>query len=207
MKNITILILLNLVIISLVFISAGSIFFIEGWIFCINTVIINTLIYFFKREYLDIDIKNKIIRVFLILIALFIITSGLGYRFDFINTFLILNIFFYLLKIIGYMFYIFSFLIFIYAINRDKNLNYKDKILIEDKLHSFIRQPIYLSFCMFFIGSSLFLSSLPSLLVSALIIYYIIRQIELEEEYFLNNLSAYSEYREKVKFKLIPRLY
>lgn len=76
--------------------------------------------------------------------------------------------------------------------------------VVSTGLYAFVRHPMYLGGLCLFVGMSLALGSWWGLYVFLLIMPALIWRIFDEENLLAKNLPGYSEYREKVKYRLIP---
>lgn len=80
----------------------------------------------------------------------------------------------------------------------------KDQIVVDTGLYGIVRHPMYMSTLLMFLSMPLVLGSPISFLVSLLYIPIISRRIRNEEAVLEEGLKGYSEYKKKVKFKVIP---
>lgn len=80
----------------------------------------------------------------------------------------------------------------------------KDQTVVDTGLYGIVRHPMYMSTLLMFLSMPLVLGSPISFLVSLLYIPIISRRIRNEEAVLEEGLKGYSEYKKKVKFKVIP---
>lgn len=76
--------------------------------------------------------------------------------------------------------------------------------VIDTGLYGIVRHPMYMSTLFLFLAMPLVLGSLISFLVMLLYIPVIARRIRNEEQVLEEGLEGYTEYKQKVKYKVIP---
>jgi protein-S-isoprenylcysteine O-methyltransferase Ste14 len=76
--------------------------------------------------------------------------------------------------------------------------------VISTGLYALVRHPMYMGGLFLFVGMSLSLGSWWGLVVFALMVPALIWRLLDEEEFLARNLPGYSEYRNKVRCRLIP---
>ena len=76
--------------------------------------------------------------------------------------------------------------------------------VIDTGLYSIIRHPMYLSTILLFLSIPLVLGSLFSFLIFLIYPVIIARRIRNEEQVLEEGLKGYSEYKKKVKYRVIP---
>lgn len=79
--------------------------------------------------------------------------------------------------------------------------------VIDTGLYGIVRHPMYLSTLLLFLSMPLILGSAVSFLIMLLYIPIIARRIRGEEEVLEQGLEGYSEYKERVKYKVIPYIW
>ena len=80
----------------------------------------------------------------------------------------------------------------------------KNQKVIDTGLYGFVRHPMYMSTVLLFLSMPLVLGSVISFVILLLYIPLIARRIKNEELVLGQGLSGYKEYKERVKYKLIP---
>lgn len=115
------------------------------------------------------------------------------------------------LKIAGGISLVFSFFLFYKSFADNSFLSPLVRIQTERKqqvvstgVYGFVRHPMYLAAALLFIGTPLLLGSIYGLLIGlSLILLLAIRSLG-EEKMLENELGGYSDYKKKVKYRLIP---
>ncbi len=208
-------ILVSLVYLFLLFFSAGSIKYLNAWIFIGSFFLPDFLIIIYLAikdpELLQKRLKNqenektqKIFNlIFRITAIIAIIISGLDYRFQWSNVSIWLVIASSTIMIFGF---ILSFVVM-------KQNRYASRVietqkrqkLIDTGLYSVIRHPMYLSAILIFCPTPLVLGSFYAFILCIIIIPFLfVIRIMNEEKVLQQNLMGYTEYMKKVKYRLIP---
>jgi len=76
--------------------------------------------------------------------------------------------------------------------------------VIDTGLYAIVRHPMYSSTIILFLSIPIVLGSVYALLVFLLYPFIIVVRLKNEEELLLNELSGYSEYMQRVRYRLIP---
>lgn len=79
--------------------------------------------------------------------------------------------------------------------------------VIESGPYAVVRHPMYSAMLLLFPGGSLLLGSLLSLAIALLICLLAVVRVPLEESLLRRGLPGYDEYRERVRFRLIPHIW
>lgn len=79
--------------------------------------------------------------------------------------------------------------------------------VIDTGLYGIVRHPMYSATLLLFLSIPLVLGSLYSLFIFLSYPFIIARRIRFEEDYLEKELIGYSEYKQKVKYRLIPFLW
>ena len=79
--------------------------------------------------------------------------------------------------------------------------------VVDSGLYGIVRHPMYTSTIFLFLSMPLVLDSMLSFIVMLVYPIIIIFRIRNEEKVLENELIGYKEYKEKVKYKLIPYLW
>ena len=79
--------------------------------------------------------------------------------------------------------------------------------VIDTGLYGMVRHPMYLSTILLFLSMPLILDSLFSFFIFLMYPILIVKRIKNEEEVLEKELTGYTEYKQKVKYKLIPHVW
>ena len=80
----------------------------------------------------------------------------------------------------------------------------EDQTVVDTGLYGIVRHPMYSATVLLFLSMPLILDSLPSFIIMLAYIPIIVKRIKNEEEVLEKELRGYAEYKEKVKYRLIP---
>jgi protein-S-isoprenylcysteine O-methyltransferase Ste14 len=83
----------------------------------------------------------------------------------------------------------------------------KGQKLIDTGLYGHVRHPLYSGAILMIIGLPIALGSWISLIPAAIGIFALIMRIKFEEDMLLKGMNGYVEYRARVKYKIIPKIY
>lgn len=76
--------------------------------------------------------------------------------------------------------------------------------VVDSGVYAIVRHPMYSGVFLFMIGLPLWLQSTAGLLVQAVPLAVLALRIVLEERFLLRELSGYAEYRQRVRYRLLP---
>jgi len=76
--------------------------------------------------------------------------------------------------------------------------------VVSTGVYGFVRHPMYLGGILLFIGTPMLLGSMYGLIIGILISFLLAGRIIGEERMLVKELDGYAEYREKVRYRLIP---
>ena len=201
----------------LLFLPAWTIFWVNAWIFMallfIPMFLALILMYFKEPELLKNRLKSKenqteqknvIIYSAVMFLAAFII-AGLNYNFKWVE----LPKFF---VILGIVVFILSYLMFGEVLRENKYLSRTVEVqegqnVVDTGLYGIIRHPMYSSTIFLFLSMPLILGSPLSFLIMIFYIPIIVKRIENEEMVLEKELNGYNNYKEKVKYKIIPYIW
>lgn len=201
---------------ALLFIPAGDIAWINGWIFLASLFIYLLLnsMYFIVKDPSTLEKRSKLsgekgdkfivfsIGVLLVVILLF---SALDYRFNWSRIP-------FFVSCIGLICLITSYLI-IFLVMRENSFASKGLVIHEGQevittgLYSLVRHPLYMGGVIMSIAIPVTLGSLISLIPSVFVPFIYAVRIKKEEQMLIKNLPGYDEYKEKVKYRLFPKIW
>ncbi len=201
----------------LLFIPAGTLSWLYGWIFMgmlfVPMLIAGIVMYFKAPDLLESRLRAKetqseqkqVIGFSGIMFLLVFILAGLNYRFKWI---IIPEIAVY----IGIAIFLLSYALFGEVLRENRYLSrvievQKDQKVVDSGLYGIVRHPMYFATLFLFLSMPLVLNSLPSFIVMLSYIPIIVKRIRNEEEVLEKELSGYKEYKRKVRYRLIPFIY
>ena len=80
----------------------------------------------------------------------------------------------------------------------------EDQTVVDTGLYGVVRHPMYTATVLLFLSMPLVLNSLISFIIMLAYIPIIVKRIKNEEEVLEQELKGYKEYKQKVKYRLIP---
>jgi protein-S-isoprenylcysteine O-methyltransferase Ste14 len=80
----------------------------------------------------------------------------------------------------------------------------EDQTVVDTGLYGIVRHPMYTATVLLFLSMPLVLNSLISFIIMLAYIPIIVKRIKNEEEVLEQELKGYKEYKQKVKYRLIP---
>ena len=201
----------------LLFASAGTFSWVNAWIFMgllFIPMLFAGIIMYLKAPNLlkkrlnakekQKEQKNVIIYSSLMFLAAFI-TAGLNYRFQWFELPKIL-------VIIGSIIFVFSYLMFGEVLRENEYLSRTIEVqegqkVVDTGLYGIMRHPMYSATIFLFLSMPLILGSPLSFLIMLLYISIIVKRIRNEELVLESQLEDYKEYKNKVKYKIIPYIW
>lgn len=207
--------LLGVVLIGLLlFVPAGTLKWKNGWIFMgilfIPMLIAGLIMYFKAPDLLRsrLDAKEKqseqkdVIRYSGLLFLCSFIIAGLNYRFKW--TSLPDGI-----VILGIVVFLCSYMMFGEVLRENQYLSRTIKVeenqtVVDSGLYGIVRHPMYSASVLLFLSMPLVLNSIISFVIMLGYIPLIVKRIRNEEEVLEKELAGYTEYKEKVRYRLIP---
>jgi len=198
----------------LIFLSAGTLKFFNGWLFIAGLLIpmTFTLIYLLIKDLELLEKRMKIketenaqkkyIKLSILLFVIAYIIPGLDFRFKWSSVPMWLVMVSLIIMICAYIGFIIVMLQNRYA-SRVIEIQNEQK-LIDTGLYSFVRHPMYLSASILYIASSLVLGSYYTLIPMLLLPFLLSYRIKNEEKVLLKGLSGYEEYTKRVKYRMLP---
>ena len=210
--------LIGLVIICmLLFIPAGTLDYPNGWLFIALLFIpmfFAGIIMLFKspnllRKRLNAkeseDEQKRVILISGIMFLLAFILAGLNFRFGWFHLPSIVIIIASVVFLLAYIMYA-EVLRENEYLSRTVEVSENQKV-VDTGLYGLVRHPMYTSTIFLFLSMPLVLDSIFSFIVMLVYPIIIIFRIRNEEKVLENELVGYKEYKEKIKYKLIPYLW
>ena len=201
----------------LVFLPAGTLNYTDGWIFILLLFIpILTLgiVLFIKspellKKRLDGKEKqktqSKVVAFSALIFILGFIISGLDFRFGWSSVPR-------LIKISAYLLFLLSYIIYAEVVRENAYLSRKIEVqenqrVVDTGLYGIIRHPMYAATILLFTMIPLILGSWLAFIIFLAYPVLIGIRIKNEEEILTKELLGYAEYKERVKYKIIPFLW
>lgn len=207
--------LLGVVLVGLlVFLPAGSMSFVGGWIFMgilFVPMFIAGVVMMFKNPYLlekRLDAKEKeaeqslVVKLSGLMFLAGFVVAGLNYRFGWHTLPKVVTIGAAVVFMIAYALYA-------EVLRENTYLSrtievQEDQKVIDTGLYGIVRHPMYSVTLLLFLSMPLVLGSVYSFVIFLVYPFIIAKRIKNEEELLERELKGYKEYKQKVKYRLIP---
>ena len=198
----------------LLFLPAGTIHWLDGWLLMIILFVpmfFAGLVMYAKAPDLlrsrlraketQSEQKDVIKYSGLMFLAAFII-AGLNYRFQWIMMPRAV-------VWIGVVIFLLAYCLFGEVLRENQYLSrvievQEDQTVVDTGLYGIVRHPMYTATVLLFLSMPLVLNSLISFIIMLVYIPIIMKRIKNEEEVLEQELKGYKEYKQKVKYRLIP---
>ena len=201
----------------LLFIPAGTLKWRGGWILMsilfVPMFVAGIIMYFKAPDLLESRLRAKetqneqkhVIGFSVIMFLLVFIIAGLNYRFGWI---ILPDVVVY----VGTAIFLLSYALFGEVLRDNRYLSRvievrKDQKVVDSGLYGIVRHPMYFATLFLFLSMPLVLNSLPSFIVMLSYIPIIVKRIRNEEEVLEKELTGYKEYKQKVRYRLVPFIY
>ena len=198
----------------LIFLSAGTFDFWNGWLFMgllFIPMFIAGIIMFFKSPTLlrrrlnakeESEEQKQVILYSGIMFLLGFVLAGFNYRFEWIT---IPNA----IVIIASVIFLISYILYAEVLRENEFLSrtievQENQRVIDTGLYGIVRHPMYAITIFLFLSMPLVLGSIVSFLIFFIYPVVIAKRIKNEENFLEKNLQGYNEYKQKVKYRLIP---
>ena len=203
-----------LVVCALLFIPAGTINFWNAWVFIgvlFVPMFIAGIVMMIKNPELlkqRLDAKEKeseqklvILGSGIMFLAGFIV-AGLNYKYQW---FIMPNV----VVIIASIIFIISYILYAEVLRENTYLSRTIKVqenqkVVDSGLYGIVRHPMYAITILLFLSMPLILGSIYSLIIFLIYPILIALRIKNEEEVLEKELNGYTEYKKKVKYRIIP---
>lgn len=201
----------------LLFVPAGTMKYLNGWLFIAGLTVqmTFTLIFLYKRdpELLEKrmntkekeDAQKKYIKFSILLYIVAYIIPGLDYRFHWSDVPMWLVVVALVIMICGYIMFIVVMMQNRFA-SRVIEIQHEQK-LIDTGLYSVVRHPMYLAATILYLASALVLGSYYALIPMLLLPFLLAFRIINEEKVLLQGLPGYEAYMKKVKYRMVPLIW
>ena len=199
---------------ALIFVPAGTIKFLNGWIF-MGVLFVPMFIFGIYLMFKNPDLlkrrlnakekegeqKTVIALSGLMFMAGFVI-AGLNYRFGWV---VLPNI----VTIIASIVFVISYILYAEVLRENKYLLRtieveKGQKVVDTGMYGIVRHPMYIVTILLFLSIPLILGSIISFVIFLMYPFIIIKRIKNEEKVIEKDLDGYIEYEKKVKYRLIP---
>jgi len=199
---------------ALLFLPAGDLRWRDGWILMavlfVPMFFAGVIMYFKAPDLLRSRLKAKeakseqkdVIRYSALMFLASFITAGLDHRFEWTNapepvTWASVIVF------------LLAYCLFGEVLRENRYLSrtievQEDQTVVDTGMYGIVRHPMYSATVLLFLSMPLILGSLPAFIIMLAYIPIIVKRIKNEEDVLEAELKGYSEYRKKVRYKLIP---
>ena len=201
----------------LVFLPAGTLFYFNGWLLMAILFIpmfISGIIMLIKNPMLlQSRLKAKesqreqsvVVKLSGLMFLSGFICAGLNFRFNF----LLLPL---PIVIIATVLFLFAYALYAEVLRENTFLSRtievkQNQTVIDTGLYSIVRHPMYSATLLLFLSMPLVLGSIFSFFIFCAYPFIISKRIKAEEAFLEKELSGYKEYKQKVKYRLIPYIW
>ncbi len=201
----------------LLFVPAGTIHWLDGWILMIILFVpmffAGLLMYAKAPDLLRSRLSAKetqseqkdVIRYSGLMFLAAFIVAGLNYRFQWI-------VMPRAIVWIGVVIFLLAYCLFGEVLRENQYLSRTVEVregqtVVDTGLYGIVRHPMYTATVLLFLSMPLVLYSLISFIIMLVYIPIIVKRIKNEEEVLETELRGYKEYKQKVKYRLIPFLW
>ena len=199
---------------ALIFLPAGTFAFAGGWLLMgilfvpmfgagIVMMIKNPMLLSSRLDAKEKEREqNIVVKLSGLMFILGFVLAGLDFRFAWVKLPFIVNI-------VASVIFIVAYIIYAEVLRENTYLSRTIKVVEGQKvvstgLYGIVRHPMYFATILLFMSMPLVLGSLVSFVVFLAYPIIIAKRIKNEEEVLLRELDGYSEYRQKVKYRMIP---
>lgn len=199
---------------ALIFIPAGTINYINGWIFMgilfIPMFIVGIVMMLKSPDLLKrrLNAKEKqkeqkeVVRFSGLMFIAGFIVAGLNYRYNWI----VLPQY---ITIISSVIFLLSYIMYIEVLRENQTLLRTIEVeenqkIVDTGVYSIVRHPMYAATVLLFLSMPLILGSIISFGIFLIYPFIIAKRINNEEAVLEKDLAGYIEYKKKVKYKMIP---
>lgn len=201
----------------LIFLPAGTFAYFNGWLFMgvlFMPMFLLGIVLMVKnpellRKRLDAKEKQKeqslVVKLSGLMFLAGFIVAGLGYRFDW-----------YILPkgvtIGASVVFLTGYFLYVEVLRENTFLSrtievQEDQKVVDTGLYGIVRHPMYSVTLLMFLSTPLVLGSIYSFLIFLAYPFLLVKRIKSEEELLEQELDGYQEYKQKVKYRLIPLIW
>lgn len=203
-----------IIVFLLLFIPAGSLDYFNGWLFItilfIPMFVAGIIMFVKSPELLKRRLNAKeeeseqkiVILISGIMFLLAFVLAGLNFRFGWFKLPVIVVIIASIIFLLSYIMYAEVLRENMY-LSRTVEVSENQKV-VDTGLYGIVRHPMYTSTIFLFLSMPLILGSPISLIIMLIYPIIIIFRIKNEEKVLEHELEGYKEYKEKVKYKIMP---
>ena len=198
----------------IIFLSAGTLEFRNGWLFMgllfIPMFVAGIVMMFKNPELLKsrLDAKEKqkeqdlVVKLSGLMFLVGFVLAGLGYRF-----------YWYMLpsdvSVIASVTFFLGYVLYAEVLKENTYLSrtitvQENQTVVSTGVYGIVRHPMYSATLILFLSMPLILGSIYAFLVFLAYPFIIAKRIKHEEEFLEQELDGYKEYKQKVKYRLIP---
>lgn len=198
----------------LIFLPAGSFSFMNGWIFMgilFIPMLFTGIILMFKNPHLlqkRLDAKEKqrdqgvVVKLSGLMFLAGFIVAGLGFRFNW-------YILPFGITVSGAIIFLLAYILYAKVLRENTYLSrtievQENQKVIDTGVYGVVRHPMYSATLLLFLSIPLVLGSAFSFIIFLAYPFIIAKRIKGEEELLERELEGYKEYKNKVKYRLIP---
>ena len=198
----------------LIFLPAGTLAFVRGWILMgilFVPMFLAGIVMMIKSPGLlksrlvakeQAREQDLVVKLSGLMFVVGFVLSGLGHRFSWFT--LPIGV-----SIGGAVLFLLSYVMYAFVLRENEYLSRTIKVedgqrVVDTGLYGIVRHPMYSATLVLFISIPIVLGSLPALAVFLAYPFLIAKRIKHEEQLLEKELQGYSEYKEKVKYRLIP---
>ena len=199
---------------ALIFLPAGTLLFFNGWLLMgilFIPMFVAGMIMMFKspdllKSRLDAKETEKeqsmVVKLSGLMFVAGFVVAGLGFRFDW-----------YTLPkpvtVVAAVLFITAYILYAEVLRENEYLSRTIEVqegqkVIDRGLYGIVRHPMYSATLLLFLSMPLVLGSVYSFLIFLAYPFIIAKRIKGEEKFLEQNLDGYKEYKQKVKYRLIP---
>ena len=198
----------------LIFLPAGTLSFFNGWLFMLILFVpmfFAGIVMMFKNPELlrkRLDAKEKeneqslVVKLSGLMFLAGFVVVGLGVRFNWYT--LPKSV-----SVVASIIFLFAYILYAEVLRENTYLSRTIKVeenqkVIDKGLYSIVRHPMYSVTLLLFLSSPLVLGSAFSFIIFLVYPFIIAKRIKNEEQLLEKELKGYKEYKQKVKYRLIP---